>query len=303
MNTSNSTGNYKNTEAAVKTGVNLIVFVLASVFSYYIIQAVQRDLEMRQQIRYILLCHHLVCITAFFGLGFLFHGFRTFRVSAPRIVCWILFDLQITFGRGVLLTLALMAINTSLSICQPLRYLSIVHSVKRKVMIITWILAMLNPVWSTIKLCLDVEPKYITERDPTCPTALSGTASRVTAMVFLFLIYILIIISYFFIYREGKRFGHFSRTNVKGRKTILIHGLQISFHIIPTFITIATVNAPIVVNLINFILFSTVQVLSPIVFGLRCQELKDKLPAFKPSCRWMCCLKKNREVRDLGNNA
>ncbi|MBN3326781.1 ZBT38 protein, partial [Atractosteus spatula] len=229
----------------MKTYVHLLAFIFTFVFSYCIMQAIRKEAALRNQVRYILLCHHLVCVVAFFGVGILFHGLRMFRVAVPRIVCWIIFDIQVTLGRGIILTLTLMALNTCLSVCAPLRYLSIIHSLKGKVIIITWILATLNPVWSTIQASCTVQLTYLTERDPTCPTALHGTDSRIAAIVFLALLSLLIIVSYCLIYREGKRAGHFSRSNIRGRKTILIHSLQMSLHIIPTFIILATVRKPL----------------------------------------------------------
>uniref|UniRef100_W5MNE1 G-protein coupled receptors family 1 profile domain-containing protein n=1 Tax=Lepisosteus oculatus TaxID=7918 RepID=W5MNE1_LEPOC len=278
---SNSTDDKHNTEETMKTYVHLLAFIFTFVFSYCIMRTIRKEAALRNQVRYILLCHHLICVVAFFGVGILFHGLRMFRVAVPRIVCWIIFDIQVTLGRGIILTLTLMALNTCLSVCAPLRYLSIIHSLKGKVIIITWILATLNPVWSTIQASCTVQLTYLTERDPTCPTALHGTDSRIAAIVFLSLLSLLIIFSYCLIYREGKRAGHFSRSNIRGRKTILIHSLQMSLHIIPTFIILATVRKPFEVKLLSFLVFSVAQALSPIVFGLRSKELKSKLPEIK----------------------
>uniref|UniRef100_A0A672R2U6 G-protein coupled receptors family 1 profile domain-containing protein n=1 Tax=Sinocyclocheilus grahami TaxID=75366 RepID=A0A672R2U6_SINGR len=96
----------------------------------------------------------------------------------------------------------------------------------------------------------------------------------------LLLLVLLIIISYVAIYLEGRRAGHFTRSNSKGRRTILIHSLQMSLHILPSLIIISRHQEALPIAVSIFILFSFAQSLSPVVFGLRCKELYKDMPQF-----------------------
>ncbi|XP_051778993.1 probable G-protein coupled receptor 148 [Erpetoichthys calabaricus] len=284
MNVSNGTDNGDNTENIVKTWVQLVDFLSTSFFSCLIIKTIQAEAELKQQVRYILLNHHLISVTFYFGTGFIFHCFRIFRADVPRIVCWMTFSIHITFARGILLTLTLMAANTYLAVCWPLRYKSFVHTIKRKALIMMWILALLHPLCSMIQSCTEVPVSYFTERDLTCPSVLDSTLSKSIAMLFIFLLLIVIALSYFLIYREGRRSGHFTTMNVKGRRTILIHGLQIILHIVPTFIILAVPKTLQAFRVFNFIIFAVAQGSSPIIYGLRCRDIKSRLPKIPIKC-------------------
>ncbi|XP_036410828.1 olfactory receptor 13F1 [Megalops cyprinoides] len=269
---------------AVKACVHSAGFLATSVFSYFIVVTVCGTAELRQNLRYVLLCHHCSCIAAFNAAGGLIHTLRTLRLPAPRILCWVLFDLQVALARSLVITLTLMALDTCLSVCWPLRYPALVHGAKRRVMLVTWVLALLSPVMFTVLACAEAPRGYLTEPDPDCPTALEGLIPRISALAFLALLTSLILLSYALIYWEGRRAGHFSRSNSRGRRTILIHGLQISLHILPGMVIISRLRKSTTAALANFMLFSLAQALSPIVYGLRSREIRAQLPRFLP--RW-----------------
>ncbi|XP_043926991.1 uncharacterized protein LOC122801593 [Protopterus annectens] len=262
----------------VKATTNLIAFITTTTFMCLIVQTVWQHLDLRKEIRHMLLCHHLICIAVYFGLGFLFYGIRTLKLNAPVLLCWITFAVQTAFGRGILLTLTLMAVNTCITICWPLRYLSFVHAVGRKVMALLWFLAVINPIWSTIYELQESHPGYVYERDPSCPTSLGRLAPRIGGGIFIFTLVIIIGLSYCFIYREGKQSGHFNHSNIRARRTILIHTLQLSFHIIPVFILIvARKRLSPTSEIASYIIFSVAQSLSPVIYGFRCKEIRNKM--------------------------
>ncbi|XP_056420465.1 uncharacterized protein LOC130361461 [Hyla sarda] len=275
MNTTNDSSRIIQT---VKASFFLLDFLICCIFTILITQTVWRDSVLKKEVRYFFLCHHLVCLTLFFGLGTIFSYLRSFQVNAPALVCWIIFAVQITIGRAVLLTLVLMALNTCIAVCWPLKYLQFAHSVKSKLMVCLWIIALLDPVVSLILEGIHKGHHFIIQMDPSCPTTLSSTLSRILGIIFIIILVLVILISYIIMFREGKRAGHFTKSNQQARRTILIHGLQTALHIFPTLINIwiGGKEEHIILDLINFLIFSLAQCLSPVVYGLRCSELRHK---------------------------
>uniref|UniRef100_UPI00398EB8B2 odorant receptor 131-2-like n=1 Tax=Pristiophorus japonicus TaxID=55135 RepID=UPI00398EB8B2 len=293
MNSSNETSDY--ILYAVKTSVYLIDFIITAACSYVIISTVQQELGLKCETRYTLLCQHLIYATIYFALGTLTNGSRLFNINSPRILCWILLAVQVTFAQCIMLTLTLMSLNACLAICYPLRYNSLVDSAKKKITAITWILAIQNPLWSTIYQSLNVPLAYLIEKDNSCPNPMNGLASRQIGIVFILLCFVSIVLSYCLIYREGKRAGHFVTSNVQARKTILIHGVQLSFFIVPVLITIGLGNMSQLTTLylVNTAIFSVAQCLSPVVYGLRFKELRNKLVKTKFCC---CSIRNGKEI-------
>ncbi|KAM5165106.1 uncharacterized protein ACMZJ9_007530 [Mantella aurantiaca] len=284
----------------IKASFYLLDFVICCVFTILITQTIWRDNVLKKEVRFFLLCYHLMCLTLFFMIGTVFSFLRALQANAPAIVCWIIFAVQISVGRAVLITLALMALNTCIAVCWPLNYLGFVHSVKGKIVVFLWILSSSDPTISVLYEIINTGIKYSVQRDPSCPTTLSGLVSRVAGVIFVIVIASLIIGSYIFIFREGKRAGHFTHSNKQARRTIFIHGLQIALHIIPTFLTIALYEIKqekLVLDLICFIIFSFGQCASPIVYGLRCKELRDKFTK-----RFLCHVKQESVTNGTENS-
>lgn len=285
MNTTNDSS-IRQILQTVKASFYLLDFLICSVFTILITQTVWRDSVLKKEVRYFFLCHHLVCLTLFFGLGTIFSYFRSFQVIAPVLVCWIIFAVQITTGRAVLLTLVLMALNTCIAVCWPLKYLRFAHSVKSKLIVCLWIIAVMDPLVSLLYESIKHSHQFIVQLDPTCPTTLSSTVARIFGVVFIIILAILILGSYIIMVREGKRAGHFTNSNHQARRTILIHGLQVVLHILPTLLNIwiGGKEKYIILELINVIIFSFAQCFSPVVYGLRCTELRKKIIE-----RQFCC--------------
>uniref|UniRef100_A0A8C9JDD2 G-protein coupled receptors family 1 profile domain-containing protein n=1 Tax=Piliocolobus tephrosceles TaxID=591936 RepID=A0A8C9JDD2_9PRIM len=273
-------------EATVKASVYVFTFSFATVITVIIMAIVSQNSKLRGEARYILLCQHLLCISSYCGLGILFQGMPALLANSPLLICWVVFGAKLSVGDGILFTLALMALNTYMAICWPLRYLSFVDSVKYRILAGTWMTIMLKNV------CLFViegtKPTVIAvlKLEPLCPVILNGTPARATGMVFIFLLLSIILISYSLIYHKGKRTGHFNRSNIKARKTVLIHLVQISLHIIPPLIFIGLGKVCGVfffaLNLVVFGIFAFAQCFNSLIYGLWNKELHSRLH------HWMC---------------
>ncbi|XP_030630618.1 olfactory receptor 4K17 [Chanos chanos] len=257
-------------------------FIFTGLFTYLIIVTVHGTPELQTNARYALLCQHCACVAGFNVTGATLHALRALRLSTMRLVCWVLFDLQVALARGLIITLTLMAVNTCLSICKPLHYLTLVHRTRTVVILVSWFLALVNPVVFTVLACVDTPWDYVVGPDPMCSTTLEGKAPRISALALLALLILLIVGSYVLIYLEGHRAGHFSRSNSRGRRTILIHTLQMSLHLLPAVMIISRLDQYLPLALANFTVFCAAQSLSPVVYGLRCRELRSHLARFIP---------------------
>ncbi|XP_077082840.1 F-box only protein 36b isoform X1 [Siphateles boraxobius] len=295
-NTSNQTGLTSSGLAennrlleTVKASVHFGAFIVTGLFASLIIATVRHNQELRQNLRYVLLCQHCVCVSGFNIMGAAVHGLRSLRWPISRITCWILFDLQVVMARGLMITLTLMSVTTCLSICMPLRYPILVQRFHRWVMLVACVLALLNPVVFTVLACVHSPWDHVIGLDTECSTALEATACIASALALLLLLVLLIIVSYMAIYLEGRRAGHFTRSNSKARRTILIHSLQISLHLLPSIIIISRHQETLPVALPVFVVFSFAQSLSPVVFGLRCKELHKEMLHFLGLFWGNCC--------------
>ncbi|XP_055058475.2 probable G-protein coupled receptor 148 [Misgurnus anguillicaudatus] len=268
----------------VKAFAHFGAFIFTGLFTYLIIVTVRDSPELYQNPRYVLLCQHCLCVTGFNIMGAMVHSLRSLRWPVSRITCWILYDLLVVMARGLMITLVLMSVNTCLSICMPLRYPVLVQRYRHWVMLGSCVFVLFNPVVFTVQACSRYPWDYVIGLDTECSTALEGTACIVSALVQLSLMIMLIIGSYVVIYLEGRRAGHFTPSNSKGRRTILIHSLQMSLHIFPSLIIISRHQERLAVALTLYIVFCCAQSLSPVVFGLLCRELYTKMPHFRVDC-------------------
>lgn len=277
-------------EATVKASVYVVAFSIATLITVVIIATVSQSLQLREEVRLVLLCHHLLCVSSYCGLGVVFQGMRALLANSPLLLCWLVFGAQLSVGEGILLTLTLMALNTYLSICHPLKSPSLVDSAKYRILAGTWTAVILKNVGLFLIEGTSPTPASVFQSAPLCPVILNGTLARVIGMFFLAFPLSVILGSYCLIYREGKRAGHFNRSNVKARRTILVHLLQISLHVVPTLIFVGLGKRCGVfffaLNLVLFGIFAFAQCFNPLVYGLHNRDLQSKLYP------WLCCKKK-----------
>ncbi|XP_051046148.1 odorant receptor 131-2 [Phodopus roborovskii] len=279
-------------EATVKASVYMVAFTIATSITVVIIAIVSQTLQLRKEVQLVLLCHHLLCISFYCGLGVVFQGMRALMTNSPLMLCWLVFGAQLSVGEGILLTLALMALNTYLAICYPLNSPSMVDCAKYRILAGTWTTVILKNVGLFLIEGTNPTPASVFQSAPLCPVILNGTPARVIGMFFLALLLSVILVSYCLIYREGKRAGHFNRSNIKARRTVLVHLLQISLHVIPPLIFIGLGKRCGVfffaLNLVFFGVFAFAQCFNPLVYGLRNRELQRKLYS------WLHCQKKQQ---------
>lgn len=163
---------------------------------------------------------------------------RALLANSSLLLCCLVFGAQLSVGEGILLTLTLMALNTYLAICYPLNSPFFVDSAKYRILAGTWTTVKLKNVGLFLIEGTSPTPASVFQSAPLCPVILNGMPARVIGMFSLAFLLSDILVSYCLIYREGKRAGHFNKSNIKAQRTVLVHLLQISLHVIHTLIII-----------------------------------------------------------------
>uniref|UniRef100_A0A8D0PGZ3 G-protein coupled receptors family 1 profile domain-containing protein n=1 Tax=Sus scrofa TaxID=9823 RepID=A0A8D0PGZ3_PIG len=286
-----NTSHWLRLEATVKASVYVVAFSFATFTTVIIVSIVSQNSKMRREVRYILLCHHLLCISSYCGLGVVFQGMRAMLANSSLLMCWVVFGAQLSVGEGILFTLALMAVHTYLVICWPLKSLSFVDLVKYRILAGIWVIIILKNVCLFLIEGTNSTWVALLKSEPLCPVILNGIPARAIGMAFLFLLLSIILLSYSLIYKEGKRAGHFNRSNIKARKTVLIHLVQLGLHVIPTLLFIGLGKKCGVffsaLNLVLFGVFAFAQCFNPLIYGLWNRELQSRL-YYRMCCQQQC---------------
>ncbi|XP_065266335.1 odorant receptor 131-2-like [Emys orbicularis] len=261
----------------IKASLCLFDFIFITAVGLFIFKTVQQNSEMKKNVQYFLLCHHLLCCSLFSCFGVAYNTIRALAVESPKIVLWIIFGVQVAIGEGVLITLTLMTLNRCFAVCWPFRYISLVHAVKHKVMICVWIITMFKSMCLLLIEGIDKSTEDMFEVVPSCSIVFGGPFARTTGIILILFLGAIIIVSYCLLCREGKHAGHFNSSNNKARKTIIIHGLHLSLLLFPPLIIIAVKRSNFILNITAFVVFLLAQCFSPVVYGLRNKELQTKL--------------------------
>ncbi|XP_026995577.2 uncharacterized protein LOC113638505 [Tachysurus fulvidraco] len=272
----------------VKACVHAVVLLVVGVLTYMILVTIRGSRYLRYKVRYHLLLQHCICLTVFNSVGSLIHGIRSLHLPVTRLTCWILSDLQVVFGGGITFTLTLMCMCRCLAVCCPLQFEPLVNSYYYLLIIFAWILALINPLVYTVLAFVQKSWHYVISPDKKCPTALDGTGYIISVLLFLNIMVMLIFGSYFLICLDGHQFGHFSWSNRRARRTILTHMLQISLYLVPTYIIISCMHMETAGEIVTFLIFSMSQVLSPVIYGLQCEEFSMEIPHLIPNCCYEC---------------
>ncbi|XP_067879850.1 probable G-protein coupled receptor 148 [Heterodontus francisci] len=305
----NESGNGTATEERlieVRVFASVTSFVLLAFFNLVINYTILSEDRLRSQARFVLLFHLLVSGLIYFGLSSTFYLLIYLGVAMSTSSCLTLLMFLMMSGSTILLTLTVMAVDRYFAICHPLKYSS--FCTKHKIWILsnlTWVISVIIPLILVSQHLRGKLGPGGTERCSSSNLRSSYNMKQTSKILLICICTVLILYSYFKILAEGKRIGVLNRRNKRARSTILMHGVQLAVYIIPTFINFILQlvahagkihqNTKALFEVLNFAFFSLAQCISPVIYGLRKEELWEltshKFPCFlwdfKGTLEWL----------------
>ncbi|KAG9278869.1 olfactory receptor 4C11-like [Astyanax mexicanus] len=269
---------------AVKTCVHSITLIWSGLITYLVTVPVLGTSTLRKNPRFLLLSQQCCCLSAFSFLGLVLLILRNSSQVTTRLTYWILHDLQAVMDHGMTVTLAASSLCACVSILRPLHYPMLFKLLLPWMMLLIWLLASIIPVVFTVLTCIQEPWGLVIGPNAEGSTALESDACITSTLVLLGASVLLISSSYFLIYLEGCSAGHFTWSNKKGHCTILLHALQISLYFVPKVIIVSRLHQTQNEAVVTFLVFTSGQLLCPMLYGLRSKELQAELPIFLPQC-------------------
>ncbi|CAM9937392.1 unnamed protein product [Lampetra planeri] len=283
------------------------MLLLSLSFTFLVLYLMLRNYSLREKLRFVLLVTLLLSQVMFNTMQCLFYLLELQQIQLSRIMCTVYFTFLSLSSFSELYSIAAMSVDKYVAICWVLRYNEIC-SIERFWKVVAIVVLMASSS-SLLQLVLRLATPMISEDDPPgqfayCSIDSLNAKSLIVRSIVNFLNVLPILISivvlsvcYCLISREGKRNGSIRVASKRARYTVMFHSLQVSFYVLPIFLyyvekvyfTIAegTVE-PLLI--LKTIVFGAAQGLSPIVYGLRADELREAL------LRVLC---KNRRVSDI----
>ncbi|XP_066578621.1 odorant receptor 131-2 [Amia ocellicauda] len=279
--------------ASVRVCASLISFLLLAFFNVLINAAIVRDPHLRGQARFVLVFHLLSSGLAYFAVNSAFYLQIYLDARLPQAACTALLVALIASASNILLTLTAMALDRYCAVCFPLQYSALCGRQRPWLVgVATWGLSLIIP----LSLFLGPAPQPGSLAATCSPNASQPTCGRdqlqrgeLQKILLVSLCTSLILFSYGRILQEGRRLGVLSRRNRAGRKTIAMHGVQLAVYILPNFVSflLHLLKLPqetrALFGVVNFAFFSLAQCIAPVVYGLRKEELLERL-----HLRWHC---------------
>lgn len=149
---------------------------------------------------------------------------------------------------------------------------------KHQVIICAWIITKLKDICLLLIDGIKERLEDIFKTEPPWPTVVGATFARTAGIVLIVVIVVLIIfivISYCLFCREGRHAGCLNSSNKKARKTITIHGLQMSLHLLVTTVGRHADNT--ILHLSAFLVLLFALCFNPVLYGQQNKELQTKL--------------------------
>ncbi|XP_041093382.1 odorant receptor 131-2-like [Polyodon spathula] len=264
----------------VRLCASTISFILLAFFNVVINFTIVSEERLRTQARFVLIFHLLFSGLVYFCLSSAFYLQKYMRFQISKASCLTLITILMTSASNILLTLTAMALDRYIAICFPLKYSALCGRHQPWLLgAATWLLALLIPLYLVTQ---DAQPDYQAK----CTRA-QMQDGQLLKILLISCCTCLILYSYAKIIQEGRRIGVVNKRNRIGRKTILMHGAQLAVYILPNFVLYFTYLLASAGYLdsktrdlfgeVNFAFFSLAQCISPVIYGLRKEDLLEQL--------------------------
>lgn len=276
----------------VRFYVSTVSFSVLLFFNLIINWTIVREERLRSHARFVLVFHLLVSALVHLGMSSVFYYQIHLDARPVRSACLAMITVRISSASNILLTLTAMALDRYCAVCHPMRYTS-TCTVRRwpwLLGVLTWMLALVIP----LSLVLRQDSQNSTDvYDGKCGQD-QLRKGEVQKVLFIGLCTLIILYSYVRILVESRRLGVLNRRNKAACKTIALHGSQLAVYILPTFVSFVLSvlykgehiekDTKELSAVVVFAFFSLAQCVAPVVYGLRKEELLERL-----SHRFPCC--------------
>ncbi|XP_069072231.1 probable G-protein coupled receptor 148 [Pleurodeles waltl] len=280
----------------------ILAMILSAVVNVFFLMVFKRCPQIREKMRFIL----LVCImgseTFYFFTLSMISSFGVFGWHLSYLGCAFLRVLSSAAGSAELYSVAAMCLDRYLAVCHPLLYDSFCSStnILRVVVIIFLTPFVLPLIIFILQNSLVSKQKVLGLVDMCSFDRLEVYPWMTTVRLVLFsgqfvACFLLIAASYVLVVKEGLRAGVISSVNLRARRTLGFHMLQLTMYVMPVVVYVIYYSllpmGPAYLDVLsqlytfNTIVFTFGQVINPIVYGLRADEVKPFLPTFRRSRR------------------
>ncbi|XP_069463311.1 odorant receptor 131-2-like [Ambystoma mexicanum] len=275
----------------------ILAMGLSASVSIFFFTVFKRCPQIREKARFIL----LVCIVAsetfyFFTLSII-SAFSVFSWHLTYLSCSFLRVLSSAAGSAELYSVAAMCLDRYMAVCYPLLYDTICsyHNILRVVVTIFLMPLLLPFIIFILQNSLLSRDKVLGLVDACSFDRLEVYPWMTTVRMVLFsgqfiACFLIISGSYVLVVKEGMRVGSISSVNLRARRTLTFHMIQLTLYVMPVVVYViyysllreelANNNVLSQIYTFNTIVFTFGQVINPIVYGLRADEVKPFLPTW-----------------------